>query len=670
MKKSTYVLFADNDVNFLDTRAEFLESEGYRVLKAASLAEAEWLLREVRVHIAILDIRLIDDDDEKDVSGLTLAKAPDYRTIPKIILTGFPTYQAVRQALGQALGGLPPAVDFLAKQDGPEALIHAVRRALKRYVRINWDLSIRWGWQGELSPVYLVSLILPDSVRGRLSERAGELEDLLRTLFREYDQVTLGRVLTRREGWILFSAFAYPVRGPEQQFVVECGRTLEVQTQREHYAASVPHEIRHRAVSLTGSVDAMHLGVASYHLGRCAIDEAKTLTDFYSQQPADIVLAAVDNLFQVTLKPWYAKGREKQQQPMEVFCHKWLGTNALAQAELEERVSGVCQAALVAGIKGLDYSSHRLTFSLSEGMDFSYHNPAPCLYEDRITVGPPTLCGVTHGRLDGTSVLVDRAGQTWVVDFGRAGLGPLVRDFVSLETSVKFDMLKGAGVVERHELERRLLAVHNLGEAVDTKEVEPEVEKALQVIGRIRSQAVDIVGPEMEPYLMGLLFCATERFLAYQPGLRYTKEETAIFAHALLCMGMLCQRLIAWEERLRGLPPQATISLWIDADNQVVWVEGRRVTLAPQRFRLLQYLYDYANQLCRRSDIAKYVFGVDFSDLPPAEIKLIEKDQINTTISRLRNDIEPNPGSPRYIETVRGAGYKLVLRDVLPRDRT
>jgi len=301
-----------------------------------------------------------------------------------------------------------------------------------------------------------------------------------------------------------------------------------------------------------------------------------------------------------------------------------------------------------------------------DGTEFFYPNPAPYLYEERITISPPTLCGITHGRLDGASVLVDRTGQTWVVDFGRTGLGPLVRDFVSLETSVKFDVLKGASAAERHELESCLLAVRHLGEEIDAGGVRPEVKKALRVIGQIRSQAADVVGFQADPYFMGLLFCAVERFLRYHPDLRYTTGEAVLFVHALLSMGMLCQRLAAWEDRLRDLPPQAGHSLWVDVDNQEVWVEGRQVTLTPQGFRLLKYLYDHANQLCTRTDIAEHVFGVEYSGVRPSEMELMDKDQINTSISRLRRDIEPNPSSPKYLLTVRGMGYKLVLRGESP----
>ena len=82
-----------------------------------------------RIALAILDIRLINDEDEKDVSGLTLAKETN-PAIPKVMLTRFPTYQAVREALGSRLDGLPSAVGFVAKQEGLEALRRSVKLAL------------------------------------------------------------------------------------------------------------------------------------------------------------------------------------------------------------------------------------------------------------------------------------------------------------------------------------------------------------------------------------------------------------------------------------------------------------------------------------------------------------------------------------------------------------
>ncbi len=128
------ILFAENDPDYLQTQAEFLERAGYAVLQAKGIATAKKLLSNGMVDLAILDLRLEDDDDEKDKSGLILARESDPH-IPKIILTAFPTAQAVREALKPLTNGLPPAVDFISKQDGPEILIAAVNRALAVHVR-------------------------------------------------------------------------------------------------------------------------------------------------------------------------------------------------------------------------------------------------------------------------------------------------------------------------------------------------------------------------------------------------------------------------------------------------------------------------------------------------------------------------------------------------------
>ena len=669
------ILFADNDRDFLDTRSEFLEAEGYTVLKAYCLEEARDILDHRQVQLAILDIRLTDDADAGDISGLELAQEAAYNSLPKIMLTGFPNVEAVRIALRPVVNQLPPAVDYISKKgekgrSGADVLIEAVKQAFDEHVRINWDLRIRWGRQGGLLPPVLVSLIYPDLARRQLADRAGELEDLFRRLFHGFSHATLGRILARRQGRILLTAFSYPAQGSEQRFVVSCGHGAKVETERDRYSSFVPQGVGEKSINLEEFVETIHFGAAAYRLGGCAVEEAMVLTEFYQQQPTARALAVIESLFTSSLRPWYERAQERRPQPMENFCREWLGADGdtLDQTALEKRVASLSRAALAAGIVGLNCLPHKLVLCSSEGgVEPSYPNPVPYLCEERIAANPPTLCGITHGRLDGESVLVDRTGQPWTVDFEMTGLGPLVRDFVSLETSVKFDMLVGAGLAQRHELESRLMAMGHLGEEIDVEGMSPEVEKALQVIVRIRSQGAGTIGPEMEPYLVGLLFCAVRRFLDYQPELRYAKGELVVFAHALLSAAMMCRRLVSWEDRLRDLPAQASESLWIDADNREVWVEGRRVTLSPLGFRLLQYFYDRPNQLCERLDIAKHVFDVDHSGLRSAEVELMEKDQINTNISRLRKAIEPNPSYPKYLVTVHGAGYKLVIGDMIKR---
>ena len=124
-----FILFADNDRDFLETRCEYLEQAGHRIITALTPTAARGTLSRGTIDLAVLDIRLEDDDDEKDMSGLILAREVAL-SVPKIILTGFPSVEAARMALGSRLDGLSPAVDFIDKREGPQALIKAVEKAL------------------------------------------------------------------------------------------------------------------------------------------------------------------------------------------------------------------------------------------------------------------------------------------------------------------------------------------------------------------------------------------------------------------------------------------------------------------------------------------------------------------------------------------------------------
>lgn len=124
------ILLADNDLDFLETRREFLDKDGYAVSTASSPTEVRRVLEQEDVDLAIVDIRLVNDDDEKDISGLEVAKSLG-RSLPVIILTGYPAYEYARQALRFQVDGIRVAQDFVSKEEGPTALLTAVRRALE-----------------------------------------------------------------------------------------------------------------------------------------------------------------------------------------------------------------------------------------------------------------------------------------------------------------------------------------------------------------------------------------------------------------------------------------------------------------------------------------------------------------------------------------------------------
>lgn len=134
------ILFVDNDTDFRVTRTEFLEQVGYRVISANDPVEAHRIIKGLEIDLMILDVRLHDDDDDKDTSGLALAEETD-RSIPKIILTGFPSTNIVRDALKPTLDGSHLSIDVVAKSQGPGALLAVIEDALSRFLKRPFETS-------------------------------------------------------------------------------------------------------------------------------------------------------------------------------------------------------------------------------------------------------------------------------------------------------------------------------------------------------------------------------------------------------------------------------------------------------------------------------------------------------------------------------------------------
>ena len=125
------ILVAENIAAFLSLIVKFLERHGYRVIAVDNPGDARRVLAQQSVAAAVLDVRLVDDDDERDMSGLDVARyATDGGAVPKIILTGFEQYEAVRAALRSWPGQTAIAVDVVIKREGLAALLEPLQRVI------------------------------------------------------------------------------------------------------------------------------------------------------------------------------------------------------------------------------------------------------------------------------------------------------------------------------------------------------------------------------------------------------------------------------------------------------------------------------------------------------------------------------------------------------------
>jgi hypothetical protein len=100
------------------------------------------------------------------------------------------------------------------------------------------------------------------------------------------------------------------------------------------------------------------------------------------------------------------------------------------------------------------------------------------------------------------------------------------------------------------------------------------------------------------------------------------------------------------------LPAQAGI--YVDVDSGEVWVDGRRAPiLTDLEYRLLLLLYGRLDKICDKYQVVEAVWGQDYIDE-------IDDSRVEKLVSRLRQKLEQDPAQPRYFQTVRGRGYRLI----------
>jgi hypothetical protein len=96
-------------------------------------------------------------------------------------------------------------------------------------------------------------------------------------------------------------------------------------------------------------------------------------------------------------------------------------------------------------------------------------------------------------------------------------------------------------------------------------------------------------------------------------------------------------------------------ALEVDVVAGVVRVDRRAVTLAPKEFALLAYLYERQGEVCSKDDIGIAVW-------PEYQQEGVYDYQVENLVRRLRSKLEPDASDPQMLLTIRGLGYKLVMR--------
>jgi two-component system response regulator RegX3 len=90
----------------------------------------------------------------------------------------------------------------------------------------------------------------------------------------------------------------------------------------------------------------------------------------------------------------------------------------------------------------------------------------------------------------------------------------------------------------------------------------------------------------------------------------------------------------------------------MDVERHVVTVNGQEQRLPLKEFELLEMFLRNPGRVLTRGQLIDRVWGSDYVG---------DTKTLDVHVKRLRAKLEPDPGEPRYLVTVRGLGYKLDL---------
>ncbi len=102
-------------------------------------------------------------------------------------------------------------------------------------------------------------------------------------------------------------------------------------------------------------------------------------------------------------------------------------------------------------------------------------------------------------------------------------------------------------------------------------------------------------------------------------------------------------------ERPLASGPIRVAGIEIDPSAMTLQVDGKPVTTTATEFRLLDYFVRHLGRVFTRDQLLDSVWR-DTSYVTPRSVDVY--------VRRIREKIEPDPENPRYLKTVRGAGYR------------
>lgn len=432
------VLLVENEELFSSPISRWLGQEGYTVELAESYADGLKALDTGHFHLAILDIRLQPNNSEEGLDLLRRIEQRRLRNImPCIILSAYPNVENLLRAMDGDVAR------YIRKQTGYRAeLINAVNEIFEQKVKINFGLMYDVGT--ERLPEEIASDInWSDSAKPVTLLLTNQVYDLFGKLFNRAQRLWLTKLNPGLTGAAVIRAQPTWTLGIGPSFVVKVGRRDKVETEHQAYEEYVAPYLPPNATTETKAVYTQHLGALSYRFAASDHGPLVEFDEFYKRNTPDLIVFSIKNLFENTCRYWY----DVVDRHVAALPQLYYDAFELSETKLLTRVQIVLP----------NFDLHQPTFCIPS-IDGEFVNPLYWLEQHSDEGTMPLRHCITHGDLTGRNIMISNEGRCWLIDFYRTRKSHVLRDFVILESDVKYRLLSNAAAQEGFfDAERALL---------------------------------------------------------------------------------------------------------------------------------------------------------------------------------------------------------------------
>ncbi len=489
---------------------------------ASLLADARKKAQDMRCALALIDLRLIDDYNEQDTSGLKLAEELGDHLLP-IILSGYDNPGVLRKLLQKHT-----EINFISKDDSRDSIEEILDAEAAKVTASKRKL------------IFENPEILDDIVKSPLGKNAGDypdqIADVFARLFPKAEKLRFEKLELRpassnistvpRPNSVVLKVY----EGDFEPFVVKLARSEKIKKEVENYDKHIHRRLTgYFSARLERSATLWDIGGAAYsYVGdfdvttfsryyeeKMVVEIEECLGSFFGriwgkhyEQARDETNVSLFQLYSQVWDNWYEKRKD------DFFTTRFNGSNSLAKK-----------------------------FNVPEPIQWfreKIANPS-----NDMSFVKNTRLAVTHGDLHGDNLLVDNQKNVWVIDFERCGEGHILQDFIELEADI-FNRLEehNENFPAYFKMCFTILKQKQIQEfeASETESEDPRIEKALKTISKLRALARQHTKlTDAREYLYGLLFN-----MMFRAAMIY-KTNPQKNQRPLLLASLICDRLDHWD---------------------------------------------------------------------------------------------------------------------------